>query len=343
MTQNLNRSIQLIKSIHQTLDENKFLPVNTALLLAFSGGQDSMALLSVFLQRKNQRRYRIGLCWCNHLWRCDSFYTMHHLMRLAFTLGEPIFFMVEPTTNMVSRFRITEGEARFSLCERPSVTSETPKVKRSPLLSRSESPEVARSGLLSRSESPEVKRVRETFGDKRETPSVKRGGKAGGYSQRVDCPEARSLLTFYASLLCSQGQERVSFFFPFLDSRYTEDVAPFASIASPLISRKARSGLRTRAKREEKSLSFTEEGARNWRYQSCQRIATFHGYRILQVGHTASDRIETGFFNLFRGSGMKGVATIQWNRIFKTVYPKYFYFSNFYASRSDNFEFERCE
>jgi hypothetical protein len=25
---------------------------------------------------------------------------------------------------------ITKGEARFSLCERPSVTSETPKVKR---------------------------------------------------------------------------------------------------------------------------------------------------------------------------------------------------------------------
>lgn len=123
MTRNLNRSIQLIKSIHQALDENKFLQVNTALLLAFSGGQDSMALLSIFLQRKNQRRYRIGLCWCNHLWRCDSFYTMHHLMRLAFTLGEPIFFMVEPAlreTNMVSRFardlrwqaRDTFGEAR---------------------------------------------------------------------------------------------------------------------------------------------------------------------------------------------------------------------------------------
>jgi hypothetical protein len=313
MTRNLNRSIQLIKSIHQALDENKFLQVNTALLLAFSGGQDSMVLLSVFLQRKNQRRYRIGLCWCNHLWRCDSFYTMHHLMRLAFTLGEPIFFMVEPTTSMVSRFRITEG---LSQSERPSVTSETPKVS-----------------LLA----PRFARVRSPFLALRETPLVKRRGKAGGYLQRVDCPEARSLLTFYASLLCSQGQERVSFFFPFLDSRFTEGVAPFASLASPKVS------LRARAKREERSLSFTEEGARNWRYQSCQRIATFHEYRILQVGHTASDRIETGFFNLLRGSGMKGVVTIQWNRIFKTVYPKYFYFSNFYASRSDNFEFERCE
>ena len=298
MTRNLNRSIQLIKSIHQALDENKFLQVNTAVLLALSGGQDSMALISVFLQRKNQRRYRVGLCWCNHLWRCDSFYTMHHLMRLAFTLGEPIYFLVEPTTNMVSRFRITEGEARFSLCERPFVNRETRSF---------------------------ASLARFTFGDA--TPSVKRRRKARGYSQRVDCPDARSILTFYASLLCSQGQERVSFFFPFLDSLFTQNVAS-----------RSREG-----KEEERRLSFTEEGARNWRYQSCQRIATFHGYRILQVGHTASDRIETGFFNLLRGSGMKGVATIQWNRVFKTVYPKYFYFSNFYASRSDNFEIERCE
>ena len=52
--------------------------------------------------------------------------------------------------------------------------------------------------------------------------------------------------------------------------------------------------------KEEKKTSFTEAGARSWRYQSCQRIATFHKYRILQVGHTASDRIETGLFNLLR-------------------------------------------
>ena len=333
-----------------------------------------MALLSIFLQRKNQRRYRIGLCWCNHLWRCDSFYTMHHLMRLAFTLGEPIFFMVEPAlreTNMVSRFRITEGlsqsekrASRSASAKRASRCASTrfssSKVARSePTVARSE-PTVARSEpkvSLLESKKPFVARetrslsslartrearspllaLRETFDDKREIPSVKPGGKAGGYSQRVDCPEARSLLTFYASLLCTQGPERVSFFFPFLDSRFTESVAPFAWLASPKVS------LHARAKGQERSLSFTEEGARNWRYQSCQRIATFHGYRILQVGHTASDRIETGFFNLLRGSGMKGVATIQWNRIFKTVYPKYFYFSNFYASRSDNFEFEKCE
>ena len=261
-------------------------------------------------------------------------------------------------TNMVSRSRITEGEGkRASRCASTRFSSSKvarseptvpPKVSlrvRSELL-ESKKPFVARdtrslaSLVRTRGARSSLRTRGDTFGDTRGTPSMKRGGKAGGYSQRVNCPAARSLLTFYVSLLCSQGQERVSFFFPFLDSRFTEGVAPFASLASPKVSQ---SGLCARAKREEKSLSFTEEGARNWRYQSCQRIATFHGYRILQVGHTASDRIETGFFNLLRGSGMKGVATIQWNRFFKTIYPKYFYFSNFYASRSDNFEFKRCE
>ena len=230
-----------------------------------------MALLSIFLQRKNQRRYRIGLCWCNHLWRCDSFYTMHHLMRLAFTLGEPIFFMVEPAlreTNMVSRFRITEGlsqsekrasrsasakrasrcaSTRFSSSKvarsEPTVARIEPTVARiEPTVARIE-PTVARSEpkvSLLESKKPFVARetrslsslartrearspllaLRETFDDKREIPSVKPGGKAGGYSQRVDCPEARSLLTFYASLLCTQGPERVSFssLFSILDS-----------------------------------------------------------------------------------------------------------------------------
>ena len=90
--------------------------------------------------------------------------------------------------------------------------------------------------------------------------------------------------------------------------------------------------------KKQRNWSFTEAGARRSRYQSCQRLATFHRFQILQIGHTASDRIETGFFHLLRGSGMRGVAGIQRSRIFRKLYPKRFSFSNFYAIDFEKFE-----
>ena len=73
MKQNVIQSIQLIKSIHNRLEKNSLLQANTPVLLALSGGQDSMTMVSFFLQIKNQRRYKVGWCWCNHLWRYDVF------------------------------------------------------------------------------------------------------------------------------------------------------------------------------------------------------------------------------------------------------------------------------
>jgi tRNA(Ile)-lysidine synthase len=234
MTWNLTRSIQLVKSIHRALESNTFLQANTRALLALSGGQDSMVLLALLLQLKHQRQCRLHLCWCQHLWRRDAFYAMHHLMRLSFTLEEPISFLLEPTT-----------DPSLACAQRPG-----------------RRPEHAR--------------------------GVGRGGPGAG-GDGVD-----DAVTFYAGLLCSPrgGRRRAS----------------------------------------------TEETARSWRYQSCQRLATFHRCRMIQVGHTAGDRVETSLFNLLRGSGMRGVAAIQWNRVLRRLYPKHFYFSNFYGITFEKFE-----
>lgn len=238
MNRSLSPSIHLVNSIHQALDRNQFLQANTRLLLALSGGQDSMTLLSLFLQRKHQRKDRLGLCWCNHLWHCDAFHTMHHLMRLSFLLGEPIYFILEPTTNP-------------PLAQRRDLT-QWPKAV--------------------------GKRVNQRL----------------CLYNKNRTPRRRPLLAFYVSLLSSRGRQVGG--------------------------------------------CFTEAGARSWRYQSCQRMATFHRYRMIQVGHTASDRIETGLFNLLRGSGMKGVTAIQWNRVLRQLYPNHFYFSNFYGIDFKKFE-----
>nr|QXT44775.1 hypothetical protein RF62 [Nitellopsis obtusa] len=57
-----------------------------------------------------------------------------------------------------------------------------------------------------------------------------------------------------------------------------------------------------------------EETARRWRYKLFQRIACLHDYKIIITAHTASDRVETLFYNLFKGSGLHGLHSLTWKR-----------------------------
>lgn len=53
-----------------------------------------------------------------------------------------------------------------------------------------------------------------------------------------------------------------------------------------------------------------EAKARQWRYQALVQIALQNNYKIITTGHTASDRVETFLFNLWRGSGMAGLVAL---------------------------------
>ncbi len=57
-----------------------------------------------------------------------------------------------------------------------------------------------------------------------------------------------------------------------------------------------------------------EAAARQWRYAELQKLAQTHGYDYLVTGHTASDRAETLLYNLIRGSGSDGLASLPWQR-----------------------------
>ena len=153
------KTIELVNFLHQLVIKKKLLKSNQSMILAISGGQDSISLLFIFIQLKNQWNWKLSIIYCNHLWQKDSFYTMLHLFKLSYLLNVPLYLAVT--------------------------------------------------------------------------------------LQKV----------------------------------------------------------------------LTEQKARNWRSLTFQRITGFYLFSVIVTGHSKSDRIETGFFNLFRGSGTQGVGSLNWTKV----------------------------
>jgi tRNA(Ile)-lysidine synthetase-like protein len=59
---------------------------------------------------------------------------------------------------------------------------------------------------------------------------------------------------------------------------------------------------------------FSEQKSRNWRYYQFKRLSFFYRYEIITTAHTATDRIETTFFQLIRGTGTGGLSLLNWKR-----------------------------
>ncbi len=68
-----------------------------------------------------------------------------------------------------------------------------------------------------------------------------------------------------------------------------------------------------------------EQNAREWRHKSIQRVCTFFNYECCTQGHTKSDRIETIFFNILRGTGIAGLQALQWKKSFYSFSCQRFY------------------
>ena len=153
------KTIELVNFLHNLYIKKKVLKSNQSMILAISGGQDSITLLFIFLQLKDQWNWKLKIIYCNHLWQKDSFYTFLHLFKLAYLLNLPLYLAVT--------------------------------------------------------------------------------------LQEV----------------------------------------------------------------------LTEKKARDWRSFTFQRITGFYLFTVVLTGHSKSDRIETGFFNLFRGSGTQGIGSLNWTRV----------------------------
>ena len=73
-----------------------------------------------------------------------------------------------------------------------------------------------------------------------------------------------------------------------------------------------------------------ESIARNWRKDSYNRLCLMKKSKHLLLGHTATDQIETAFFNIIRGSSPHGISNLKYSK--KAKIPNYIniFVSKFY-------------
>ncbi|WP_445240554.1 tRNA lysidine(34) synthetase TilS [Microcoleus vaginatus] len=98
--------IHLHAQVHRTLLYRQILPSNQRLLVAVSGGQDSLCLIKLLLDLQPKWGWNLAIVHCDHRWRSDSQASANHVEQLARNWG--ISYYVEtasdiPTTEAAAR------------------------------------------------------------------------------------------------------------------------------------------------------------------------------------------------------------------------------------------------
>ncbi|MBE9051894.1 tRNA lysidine(34) synthetase TilS [Nostocales cyanobacterium LEGE 11386] len=82
--------------IHHTIRSRHLFERNQRLLVAVSGGQDSLCLIKVLLDLQPKWGWYLSIAHCDHRWRTDSQANAHHVEKLAKTWG--VSFYLETAT-----------------------------------------------------------------------------------------------------------------------------------------------------------------------------------------------------------------------------------------------------
>ncbi|MBD2094852.1 tRNA lysidine(34) synthetase TilS [Trichocoleus sp. FACHB-591] len=69
--------------VHQTLRSRQLLPRQRRLLIAVSGGQDSLCLAKLLLDLQPKWNWQVAIAHCDHRWRTDSEANATHVQQLA--------------------------------------------------------------------------------------------------------------------------------------------------------------------------------------------------------------------------------------------------------------------
>nr|YP_009397175.1 tRNA Ile-lysidine synthetase [Thuretia quercifolia]ARW66361.1 tRNA Ile-lysidine synthetase [Thuretia quercifolia] len=68
-----------------------------------------------------------------------------------------------------------------------------------------------------------------------------------------------------------------------------------------------------------KKISLSEDISRKYRYHIIIRHATYYKYKIIFTAHTKTDKLETFFYNLMRGTGIEGVTSLNLHRKYNST------------------------
>ncbi|MFN6538778.1 MAG: tRNA lysidine(34) synthetase TilS [Nostoc sp. EkiNYC01] len=86
--------------IHRTMRSRHIFERNQRLLVAVSGGQDSLCLIKLLLDLQSKWGWDLGIAHCDHRWRSDSQANAHHVENLAKTWG--ISFYLETANEPIN-------------------------------------------------------------------------------------------------------------------------------------------------------------------------------------------------------------------------------------------------
>ncbi|MEA5603551.1 tRNA lysidine(34) synthetase TilS [Nostoc sp. UHCC 0252] len=86
--------------IHRTIRSRHLFERNQRLLVAVSGGQDSLCLIKLLLDLQSKWGWDLGVAHCDHRWRSDSEANAHHVENLAKTWG--ISFYLETANEPIN-------------------------------------------------------------------------------------------------------------------------------------------------------------------------------------------------------------------------------------------------
>lgn len=82
---------ELHAQLHRTLRSRQLLPKNSPILVAVSGGQDSLCLIKLLLDLQPKWGWELAIAHCDHRWRGDSQANAQHVEKLAQTWGIPYY------------------------------------------------------------------------------------------------------------------------------------------------------------------------------------------------------------------------------------------------------------
>ncbi|MDZ8186021.1 MAG: tRNA lysidine(34) synthetase TilS [Nostoc sp. ChiSLP02] len=86
--------------IHRTIRSRHLFERNQRLLIAVSGGQDSLCLIKLLLDLQSKWGWYLGIAHCDHRWRSDSQANANHVQNLAKSWG--ISFYLETANEPIN-------------------------------------------------------------------------------------------------------------------------------------------------------------------------------------------------------------------------------------------------